>query len=85
MFRALILAGVLLARGASAADAPCRSTWAPGEYKSYGQVQNELRERQPTAHVLRIALCGEGEDAYFQVLILDDGNHVSTIQVEAKR
>lgn len=67
----------------SAIRAECRPNWTAKKYKSFDNVQTEVRKRYGEVRILRVALCGEGTTAYFQIVILSGQGQVSRVQITA--
>jgi hypothetical protein len=61
----------------------CAANWSPSAYKSFGDVQNEVRKRYGEVRILRVALCDQGGDPYFQVVIISGHGEVRRVQVGA--
>jgi hypothetical protein len=61
----------------------CRPSWTAKKYKSFDSVQTEIRKRYGEVRILRVALCGEGISAYFQIVILSGQGQVSRVQITA--
>jgi len=56
----------------------CTSSWSKSGYKSYSQVQREVRAQLGDARIVRIELCGSGASAYFRVIALTGGDGDAT-------
>lgn len=63
----------------------CRTQWNTAQYKSYAEVLRQVQADESGARILRIALCGEGVDAYFQAVVLSDGGKVVTHRINAAK
>jgi hypothetical protein len=63
----------------------CASSWSTNEYKSFGDVQNEVKKRYGEVRILRVALCDSGGTAYFQVIIISGQGEVRRVQVGASQ
>jgi hypothetical protein len=61
----------------------CASNWSTNEYKSFGDVQTEVKKRYGEVRILRVALCDSGGTAYFQVIIISGQGEVRRVQVGA--
>ena len=48
----------------------CTSSWSKSGYKSYSQIQREVRQRLGDARIVRVELCGSGASAYFRVIAI---------------
>jgi hypothetical protein len=72
-------------KGEPAKPAPviCTPSWTAKKYKPFGKVQNEIKKRYGDVRILRVALCGEGADAYFQIVIISGAGSVSRVQIAA--
>ncbi len=81
-----LLALILIASltGGAGDAASCNTTWTKGGYKSYRQVESEVRSQHGDVKILRVMLCGEGEGAYFQVVVLNPGGKVQNVRVAAR-
>lgn len=66
-----------------AAQSPCAPNWTANQYKSFGAVQNEIKKQFGEVRILRVALCGEGGDAYFQIVIISGQGEVRRVQIAA--
>lgn len=66
-----------------AAQNNCAPNWTATEYKSFGDVQNEIKKQYGDVRILRVALCGEGGKAYFQVIIISGQGEVRRVQLAA--
>jgi hypothetical protein len=62
----------------------CTHAWGKGNYKSYKQVEHELRGLLVNAKILRFSLCGSGNDHYFLVTILEARGKVRVVRVPAR-
>jgi hypothetical protein len=76
-----LLIAVLLQEPASAQQ--CAANWYPSEYKSFGDLQNEVKKRYGEVRILRVALCDQGGSPYFQVVIISGQGEVRRVQVTA--
>jgi hypothetical protein len=72
-------AGALMAQ----AQDICAPNWTTTQYKSFGDVQIEIRKRFGEVRILRVALCGEGGAAYFQIVIISGQGEVRRVQIAA--
>jgi hypothetical protein len=61
----------------------CAANWSPSEYKSFGDLQNEVKKRYGEVRILRVALCDQGGKPYFQVVIISGQGEVRRVQVTA--
>jgi hypothetical protein len=82
-FAALSLAMTVSPSGAASARETCTHTWGKGDYKSFKQVQDELQGRLGNGKILRFSLCGNANDHYFQVTVLDPSGKVRTLRLAA--
>ncbi len=62
----------------------CAHTWDKGDYKSFKQVQDELQGRLGNGKILRFSLCGNANDHYFQVTVLDPSGKVRILRLAAR-
>ncbi len=65
------------------AQGNCVSNWTASEYRSFGDVQSEIKSRYGDVRILRILLCGRGGQAQFQVVIISGKGEVQRVQVAA--
>jgi hypothetical protein len=61
----------------------CASNWSTSEYKSFTDLQNEVRRRYGEVRILRVSLCDAGGNPYFQVVIISGQGEVRRVQVAA--
>ena len=61
----------------------CAPNWSTNGYKSFGDLQDEVKKRYGEVRILRVALCDQGGNPYFQVVILSGHGEVRRIQVGA--
>ncbi|WP_125461875.1 MULTISPECIES: hypothetical protein [Rhodomicrobium] len=66
-----------------AAQSSCAPNWTANQYKSFGVLQNEIKKQFGEVRILRVALCGEGGDAYFQIVIISGQGEVRRVQIAA--
>ncbi len=81
---ALILAMAICHSGAVSAKETCTHTWGKGDFKTFKQVQEELQGQLGNGKILRLSLCGNANDHYFQVTILDSSGKVRTLRLAAR-
>ncbi len=67
----------------AAAQDTCAPNWTATQYKSFGDIQVEIRKQFGNVRILRIALCGEGGAAYFQIVIISGQGEVRRVQIAA--
>ena len=82
-------AAVILAMAVGGSDTvsgkeTCTHTWGKGDYKTFKQVQDELQERLGNGKILRFSLCGNANDHYFQVTVLDPSGKVRILRLAAR-
>jgi hypothetical protein len=65
------------------ARANCISSWSTSEYKSYSQVQADVRSQFGDVRILKVALCNQGSKSYFQIVVMDNKGVVRTLQISA--
>jgi hypothetical protein len=87
LVRAIILGGLAaicpaVAMMAQAQDI-CAPNWTATQYKSFGDIQIEIRKQFGEVRILRVALCGEGGAAYFQIVIISGQGEVRRVQIAA--
>jgi hypothetical protein len=61
----------------------CKANWNAKGYRPFESIQSEVRERYGDVKVLRVSLCGEGDVAFFQIVIISGQGAVSRVQVAA--
>jgi hypothetical protein len=61
----------------------CAPNWSASEYKSFGDLQNEVKQLYGEVRILRVALCDQGGKPYFQVVIISGHGEVRRVQVAA--
>jgi hypothetical protein len=66
-----------------AAAQACAPNWSTNEYKSFGDLQDEVKKRYGDVRILRVALCDHDGNPYFQVVILSGHGEVRRVQVGA--
>jgi hypothetical protein len=85
--RRIIVAGLaaVCPAGAIVAQAQdiCAPNWTATQYKSFGDIQIEIRKQFGEVRILRVALCGEGGAAYFQIVIISGQGEVRRVQIAA--
>jgi len=81
---ALILAMAVCRSDAVSAKDTCTHTWGKGDYKTFKQVQDELQGRLGNGKILRFSLCGNANDHYFQVTVLDPSGKVRILHLAAR-
>ena len=69
--------------GAVSAKETCTHTWGKGDFKTFKQVQDELQGRLGNGKILKLSLCGNASDHYFQVTVLDPSGKVRTLRLAA--
>ncbi|MGF1619616.1 MAG: hypothetical protein ACFCUR_03255 [Rhodomicrobiaceae bacterium] len=85
VYKLLIPAMIMLAVGATqpAAQGSCVPNWTSNDYKSFGTVQSEIRTQYGDVRILRVELCQQGGDAYFQVVIISGQGEVQRVKLAA--
>jgi hypothetical protein len=78
----LVLLAAAPFQGEAAAQ-QCAANWSTSEYKSFGTLQNEVRQRYGEVRILRVVLCNPGDNPYFQVVIISGQGEVRRVQVTA--
>jgi hypothetical protein len=61
----------------------CAPNWSTKGFKSFGDVQDEVKKRYGEVRILRVALCDPGGNAYFQVVIISGQGEVRRVQLAA--
>ena len=74
---------VLTPLSGQAAAQECAANWSPQDYKSFVDVQGEVKKQFGDVRILRVALCDPGGNAYFQVVIITGHGEVRRVQVAA--
>lgn len=82
MLLAAIVASAAPPLGAAAQDG-CAPNWTANQYKSFGDLQSEIKKQFGEVRILRVALCGEGGNAYFQIVIISGQGEVRRVQIAA--
>lgn len=67
----------------AAAQSGCVPNWTTDEYKSFGDLQDEVKKQYGEVRILRVALCQQDGKAYFHVIIISDQGKVQRIQLTA--
>ena len=67
----------------AAAQDVCAPNWTTTQYKSFGDIQIEIKKQFGDVRILRVALCGEGGAAYFQIVIISGQGEVRRVQIAA--
>ncbi len=70
-------------KGEAAASQECAANWSTSEYKSFGDLQNEVKKRYGEVRILRVTLCNPGANPYFQVVIISGHGEVRRVQLGA--
>lgn len=85
VYKFLIAAAMTLSVGTQElpAQSNCASNWTANDYKSFSDIQSEIEDRYGKVRILRIALCDQGGNAYFQIVILSGQGEVRRIQLTA--
>jgi DnaJ-class molecular chaperone len=81
---ALILAMAVCGGDAASGKETCTHTWGKGDYKTFKQVQDEIQGRLGNGKILRFSLCGNANDHYFQVTVLDPSGKVRILRLAAR-
>jgi uncharacterized membrane protein YkoI len=68
--------------GASA-QTSCAPNWTGNNYKSFSDIQTEVKKQFGDVRILRVALCVDGSTAYFQIVIISGQGEVRRVQIEA--
>jgi hypothetical protein len=79
----LLLALIACPSPGRAEGSSCAASWSTKEYKSFGDLQSEVKKRYGEVRILRVALCDKGGNPYFQVVIISGQGEVRRIQVSA--
>lgn len=61
----------------------CAPNWTTTQYKSFGDIQTEIKKQFGEVRILRVALCGEGGAAYFQIVIISGQGEVRRVHIAA--
>jgi hypothetical protein len=82
---AVLFVSLIIFGGDSArAKDSCSFAWAKGHFKSYKEVERELRGWLTNGKILRLSLCGSGNDHYFLATILEAAGKVHVIRLPAR-
>jgi hypothetical protein len=81
---ALVLAMAVSHSDGAAGKEICTHTWGKGDYKTFKQVQDELQQQVGNGKILRFSLCGDANDRYFQVTVLDPTGKVRVLHLAAR-
>jgi hypothetical protein len=76
-------AAIFIGVGEPSAQTGCAPNWTANQYKSFGEIQNEIKKQYGEVRILRVALCGEGGSAYFLVVIISGQGEVRRVQLTA--
>jgi hypothetical protein len=83
--KSLIIGALCLLAGSGPLNAAaCDTAWTKGGYKTYRQVESEVRSKLGQVKILRVKLCSQGSDSYFQVVVLNASGTVQNIRVPAR-
>jgi uncharacterized membrane protein YkoI len=85
--RSMVASAALLALVSSPAAAKddCTHSWARGgRLKSFKQIESEVQTQAAGSRILRVALCKDGENKYFQVKVISTGGSVRSMRIEAE-
>jgi nicotinamidase-related amidase len=80
----LFVGFLVLGGGRAVAKDTCTHAWGKGSFKSYKDIENELSVWLTNAKILRLSLCGSGNDHYFLATILEAAGKVRVIRVPAR-
>jgi hypothetical protein len=64
---------------------PCSTSWTAKDYKTFRNIQSEVKSSFGDGRILRVFLCKEGKEAYFRVLFISGEGAVSRIRISAAR
>jgi hypothetical protein len=80
-----VLGGLVAASSgwAAQAQAECISSWSTSKYKSYNQVQADVRSRFGNVRILKVALCVQNSGSYFQIVVMNNKGVVRTLRMSA--
>lgn len=80
-----LAAFAVLSAGVFDADAQtsCAPNWTANHYKSFSDIQTEVKKQFGDVRILRVALCVEGSDAYFQIVIISGQGEVRRVKIAA--
>ena len=81
----LLTVFAVLSAGVSSASAQtsCAPNWTANHYKSFSDIQTEVKKQFGDVRILRVALCVEGSDAYFQIVIISGQGEVRRVKIAA--
>ena len=80
----LLLGCTALLNPGALAKEGCAHSWAKGNYRTFQEVAEQLRERFIDSRILRLALCHAEQNDYFSVTILEPSGKVRVVQVPAR-
>jgi azurin len=78
-----VIAALAVAASPATAQSSCAPNWTSDEYKSFGDLQNEVKKQYGEVRILRVALCQQDGKAYFHVIIISDEGKVQRVQLTA--
>jgi hypothetical protein len=81
---AIFVCFLVFGAGRTFAKDTCTHTWVKGNYKTFRQVEAELRAKLSDAKILRFSLCRSEKEHYFQVTILQAVGKVLVIRLPAR-
>ncbi len=80
---ALLIVTAFCGIDGACAKETCTHTWGKGNFKTFRQVQEELRAVIGEGKIIRLSLCAGASDHYFQVTILEPSGKVVVINLAA--
>jgi uncharacterized membrane protein YkoI len=85
LYQMVLTAAAVLSAGATgaAAQTSCAPNWTANHYKSFSDIQNEVKKQFGDVRILRVALCVEGGTAYFQIVIISGQGEVRRVKIAA--
>jgi hypothetical protein len=84
ILKSLVIAASCLLAGPAPVNAGCNAAWTKKGYKSYRQVESEVHSKLGQVKILRVRLCSQGSESYFQVVVLNASGTVQNLKVPAR-
>lgn len=79
----LMALAILPARAGDGPGQSCAPNWTSSDYKSFGDLRTEIKKKFGDVRILRVALCGQGGEAYFQIVIISGTGEVQRVRLAA--
>jgi uncharacterized membrane protein YkoI len=78
-----VFAALFVGAPSARAQTTCAPNWTANQYKSFSDIQNEVKKQFGDVRILRVALCVEGGNAYFQIVIISGQGEVRRVKIAA--